>query len=145
MENVSHAIIMAGGILITLLILTIAAILYMSFSNTTQEIVTTWDTAELAKYNSPFVSFLGREEVTAQEIVTLITLSKQRGGEVNIFIGGTNAKDWDTDKINKFLNENILTTVKDGSGNEVKQNTFSYDSLKYDNYGRISEIKFKKN
>lgn len=147
MENASQAIIMAGGVLLTILIITIILILYMTFNNTTGQIVTTWDATELTKYNSSFIHFSGRSDVTAQEIVSLIALSQQRGKEINILIDGTNAKSWDTDRMNKFLKDNILTTTVDNRGVERKQNTFSciQDALKYDNYGRVCEIRFKKN
>lgn len=147
MENATQALIMAGGILIAILIATIIIMLYGTFNNTTKGIVDTMDTTELAKYNSNFAEYVGRTDVTAQEIVSLIGLSQQREGIIKIFVNGTEAELWDTDDINKFLNENILVTVQDNSTAQHVENSFSYvnDSLKYDEYGRISEIRFRKN
>lgn len=147
MENASHALIMAGGILITLLILTIAVILYMTFNDSAQGITSTWDTAELTKFNSSFLVYLGRNDVTAQEIVSLITLSQQRGKLINVFVDNRNVTSWTIDEINDFLSKNLLITSIDETGVEQRKNNFSYvnDSIKYDEHGRVCEIRFRKN
>lgn len=154
MENATQALLIVGGILLAILILSIGVIIYNSHSNTADAITTRWSTVELNKYNSTFQIYEGRTDVTAQEIVSLISLSQQREGAISIFvktktgtiIGNNNVTAWDKSKMTQFLSDHIVTTVKKPAGT-TKQNTFSYvtDSIRYDEDGKICEIAFKEN
>lgn len=154
MENATQALLIVGGILLAILILSIGVIIYNSHSNTADAITTRWSTVELNKYNSTFQIYEGRTDVTAQEIVSLISLSQQREGAISIFvktktgtiIGNNNVTAWDKSKMTQFLSDHIVTTVKNPAGT-TKQNTFSYvtDSIRYDEDGKICEIAFKEN
>lgn len=147
MENASKALIMAGGVLVGLLVISIGVALYMNFSNSSKSLTSNWDSAELTKYNSSFFVYVSREDISAQELMSLVSLSQQREGDIKIIINDIDATNWNTSEINTFLSLNILTTEKDASGKTVKKNTFTYvsDSIKYDRAGRICEMKFKKN
>ncbi len=163
MENATQALLIVGGILLAILILSIGVIIYNSHSNTADAITTRWSTVELNKYNSTFQIYEGRTDVTAQEIVSLISLSQQREGAISIMIscitllavvktktgtiiGNNNVTAWDKSKMTQFLSDHIVTTVKKPAGT-TKQNTFSYvtDSIRYDEDGKICEIAFKEN
>ena len=154
MENATQALLIAGGVLLAILILSIGVTIYISHSDTAQAITTRWSTVELNKYNSTFQVYEGRTNVVAQEIVSLVSLSQQRDNAIAVFVktktgavtGNNNLTAWDEAKITQFLSDHIVTTVKDASGTR-KQNTFSYvtDSIKYDEEGKICEIAFKEN
>ena len=60
-------------------------------------------------------------------------------------VGGTKADEEFENWKNEFLNDNILTHIKDGAGNETTINSFSYNQITYDETGKVSEIKFVKN
>lgn len=153
MENGVQALLIAGGILIVILILSVGLKIYITHSNTAEAVTERWDSVEINKYNSNFIAYEGRKGVTAQEIVTLASLSQQRGGEIAVFVqtktgtikGKNNLTEWDSKKLTQFLNDHILTTVGDSTGTSLtNKNTFSYieDSIKYDDIGRICEISF---
>lgn len=153
MENATQALLIAGGVLLAIMILSIGVIIYISHNETAEAINNRWEIAELNKYNSTFELYIDRTDITAQELVTLANLSKQRNNEIAIYVktttgtirGNNNIVAWDKNKLSDFLNDHILTTQKEPTGAETKQNLFSYkqNSIKYDDKtGKIIEISF---
>ena len=156
MENATQALLIAGGILLAMLILSVGMSIFITQDKTADAITTKWDTVELNKYNESFVRYEGRTDITAQDIVSLVNLSKQREGAIVIFvktktgklIGTNNLTPLEKDDLTQFLNDHIVTTIKDPSGVIKKQNTFSFveDSIKYDEEtGKIYQIMFSEN
>ena len=156
MENATQALIMAGGILIAILIIAVIVTLYITFSNSSEGISSNFDVTELNKFNTTFIVYEGRKDITAQEIVTLINLSQQRNYEVKIIITTKTGtikqanRDWTNaslEQLNQFLNDHILINSKDNAGVDIYQNTFSYvnNSIQYAEDGRVCEIRFTEN
>ena len=56
MENAAKALLMAGGVLIGILILTLAAYLFVSFGGTSQMIQNRIDQGSLDQFNNKFAS-----------------------------------------------------------------------------------------
>lgn len=143
MENAAKALIIAGGVLITIIIITIGIYLIGSFGRTTSGYVEQLDATALRQYNTEFEVFIGREDIAAQEIITIINKVQQNEQDVNVIID--NQQDcitWDEQHKNDFLQNNIVITNQDGS----IQNLYSCESVSYDSEtGRVNEIKFKKN
>jgi len=103
MENASKALIMAGGVLIAIMVLTIGVFLVGKLGSTADSYVTTLDATELHKYNSSFEVFIGREDITAQELVTLINLTQQSHQTTIVEIDGVNCTiDWYNDEKRKI-------------------------------------------
>lgn len=149
MENASKALVIAGGILIAMAILTIGVYLRNNLGKTTEAYAQKLDTVELQKYNSKFETYIDRKDITAQEIVTIASNARQLQtvkvsvGRDEVAINGNDREfeNWKT----KFLNDNILTHIKDNTGKEVAKNTYSCVSIAYETDGRVREIKFEKN
>ena len=149
MENASKALIMAGAVLIAIMVLTIGVYLVGELGKSSDSYVQQLDTVQLQKYNSNFEVFIDRNDITAQEIVTVAGIAKQSEQGTKVYIEGTEVtnkteeefKNWQ----NEFLNNNILTQIKDADGNEVTINSFSFLETKYDATGKVIEIKFAKN
>ncbi len=154
MENATKAIIIAGGILLAILVLSIGVTIFITHSDTADALTTRWSTVELNKYNSSFQVYEARTDVTAQDIVSLVSLSQQRDEAIAVYVrtttgsvkGNNNLTSWNKNKLNQFLSDHILTTVKSGDST-INKNTFSYvaNSIKYDNEGKVCEISFKEN
>ena len=149
MENASKALIMAGAVLIAIMIVTIGVYLVGELGKTSESYVQQLDTVELQKYNSNFEVFIDRTDITAQEIVTVAGIAKQREQGTKVYVGGTEVTSQADEEFenwkNEFLNDNILTHIKDRAGNETTINSFSYNQITYDETGKVSEIKFVKN
>jgi len=143
MENASKALIIAGAVLVTIMILTIGVYLVGRFGTAADSYTTTVDATELQKYNSNYEVFIGREDITAQELVTLVNLTQQSTQTTIVEIDGTNCtNDWNEKKKNEFLENNILTYKSDGSITGLYK--YIDNSIQYDNYGKVKVIKFEK-
>lgn len=80
MENASKALIMAAGMLIGMLILSLAVYLFVSFGNTSAEVYKKNEENQLNKFNTQFTSYVGTE-LTIYDVVTILN----RATENNVF------------------------------------------------------------
>ena len=109
-----------------------------------------YDIIELQKYNSNFEVFIGRNDITAQEIVSVASIARQKEFGTKVFVNQENITDKSDEEFriwtNKFLTDNILKYSKDDSGEQIVENMYSLvgSLIKKDSDGKISEIKFKK-
>lgn len=135
MENASKAILIAGGVLLAIIIATIAIVLNNTFSKSADSYNGRFNATQLQTLNSDFESFIGREDITAQEIVTLINLAleydKQKGIKINILVNGI-----------LYNNQNTIEFIKDN-----QENLFTCRDVIYanDGSGIVSEVRFIKN
>ena len=86
MENATNALLIAGGILITIIVISLGVGLYTMFSNQAKEYSQIMDNTEIQKFNSSFDVYVGREDITAQEIVSVINLAKEYDGRIKIIV-----------------------------------------------------------
>lgn len=146
MENASKALIIAGAVLIAIMILAIGIYLINTLKEASDSYVTRLDATELQKYNSSFEVFVGRTDVVAQEIITLINITQQKEKGTQIYLIAKkkeeNITNYDESQKNKFLEDHILTYNIDANGNEQEINSFEFISIEYDADGKVSEIKF---
>lgn len=149
MENSAKALVIAGGVLLAIMVLTIGVYLVGELGKTADSYTTTLDAAELQKYNSNFEVFIGRNDIAPQEIVTLISLAQQKEQEVTIFIEDkdsgidyTNCMNWEEADKSAFLQKKI----EEAKSNNGNMTLYSYvaDSIGYDNDGKVTKISFKK-
>lgn len=71
MDNASQALIIAGTILIAIIVLSMGVYLITNSSTLGESYDKKQELTELTKFNSRFTVFEAREDITAQEIVTL--------------------------------------------------------------------------
>lgn len=71
MENASNALIMAAGILIGVLILSLAVYLFVNFGQTTAQIYEQNEQNQLNIFNSKFSSYEEKEKITIYDIITV--------------------------------------------------------------------------
>ena len=76
MENASNALIMAGGVLIGVLILTLAVYLYTSFGTQAQENYELISQQQIVKFNTQFTKYGGRNDLTIYDVVSAITTAR---------------------------------------------------------------------
>lgn len=89
MENATKALLIAGGVLIGIVMVTIGLYLYTTYSNQSKEYNQLITATEIQKFNSNFEAYLGRENITAQEIASVVNLAKQYNNQVKIYLGLT--------------------------------------------------------
>ena len=76
MENAAKALLMAGGVLIGILILTLAAYLFVSFGGTSQMIQNRIDQGSLDQFNNKFVSYQSKK-CTIYDVLTIINYANE--------------------------------------------------------------------
>ncbi len=79
MENASDALLMAAGVLISIMLISIGTYLFMTFGGYSKEINNNLSKTELQEFNSQFTKYQtqGKEELcTAYDVVTIINLAK---------------------------------------------------------------------
>lgn len=109
MENASKALLMAGGILIAILILSLAVYLFTTYSKISVTYNDTIESNEKIKFNTNFTKFLGRNDITAQEIVSTINFARDYKEsnqiEIKVLVSGSNYVSSNKDLV-AFITEN---------------------------------------
>ncbi len=77
MENASKALIIAGEILITVLILSLASYTIVQFGSFSKNLNKQMSESEVRTYNANFTVFSGRANITIQEIASIVNFAKQ--------------------------------------------------------------------
>ena len=84
MENVSRALIMAGGILISVLVIGLIAFVISIFGGFSSNIHSDMSETQIGQFNEKFLEKDGRIDITAQEISTLINFAKSQNDKNEI-------------------------------------------------------------
>lgn len=134
MENATKALLIAGGVLIAIIIVSIAVYLFFMYSNQAEEYNSTISAVEINKFNSKFYVYVGREDITSQELVSVANLAKEYDYQIKIYLGTEEFK--------------FTGTQEDFIGNN-QDKTFSCiassSNPTYDSSGKITKIIFKEN
>lgn len=81
MENASKALIMAGGMLIGIIIISIGVILFAAFGGTSRNIQEQVDSRVLAEFNNNFEKYLG-SNCTIHDIVSLANFARKNNADM---------------------------------------------------------------
>lgn len=145
MENASQALIIAGGILLAIIVLSLGVNLIVSYSETSESYEQIQGDLLMNKFNTNFTKFKDRKDITAQEIITLKNFAQnydnENGTTTNIYVNNSKIREEDEEFIKKYAPEK-----KEISGKTtVKMKYFEYqeNSIEYESNGRIKVIKFK--
>lgn len=140
MENATKALLIAGGVLIAIIILSIAVFLYSMYSDQAEEYSAIISAIELEKFNNKFLGYLGRDDITAQELVSIVNLSKEYNYKIKIYLSNTQLKFDETNTQEEFIKNKQDKTFKCQA-----KNTGTNRNPKYNNYGQIIRLKFIEN
>ncbi len=77
MENASKALIMAAGILIGVLILSLTVYLFVTFGETSKQIHTEIDINRLNEFNAQFTSYETKDDNTIYDIISVVNLARE--------------------------------------------------------------------
>lgn len=145
MENASKALIMAAGILIGLLIISLAAYLFTNFGQTAAEINKQNAQTQIIEFNSRFTAYENKS-LTIYDVITIVGYAKENNEyyenlekykiTVKLEISGERIYMNADDIVN---NKSTLFTSYGGEAN------FKIDKIEYKGEnGRVSEIVIKK-
>ncbi len=129
MENASKALIMAGGVLIGILILSLAVYLFIDFGGKASVIHDRITSNQLTQFNAQFNVYVGRKDVTIYQIISLVNLAKENHEEhksdgvyesdykIEILIDGINKTSIDEDdKLTLITTNNDVESSIDENG-----------------------------
>lgn len=137
MENATKAILIAGGVLIALLIISVGIYLYTLYSNQSVEYSKIITGAELQKFNSKFDVYIGRDDITALEIVSVVNLSKEYNNQVQIYLKNSKIEFTTSNTQEDFIKNN-----QDKKFKCMLNNSSTNPNPKYDEYGKIIKLTF---
>ncbi len=138
MENATKALIIIGAVLLALLILCTGVYLHGRLSQTSDEYIAKLDTIELQKYNKNFEIYKDREDLSAQDVITVVGIAKQKDNGTRVFMKNEDITDWSEDEKNSFLSSKILQEDK----NDKILNLFKCTNIEYSN-GKVTKITFE--
>lgn len=155
MENASKALLMAAGVLMGVVILSLAAYLFVTFSSSADDVKSEIANNQLNKFNSQFLAYEQREDLTVYDILTAVNLAENNNKYYQLKPGDTN---YITVKVdNSVVNStDIEKKIKPESlekEGEMKEDNLGGKSLK--NYrcnvllsditGRVNAVNFSSN
>ena len=77
MENASKALLMAGGVLLGIMVLSLGVLLFASFGGTSSQIHDNIEENQTTQFNSQFTSYEGKDNVTIHDVVSMAKLETQ--------------------------------------------------------------------
>ena len=96
MENASKALLMAGGVLITILLLTLFSYIFRTMGASSSRIYDFLEKHEIDEFNEQFLNYKGRENpLSAQDVATIINMAQQANEDpkfpttITVTINGT--------------------------------------------------------
>lgn len=137
MENASKALLMAGGILLGILILSLMVTLFVGAGNLSKSYEEGKKADAIQKFNSNFTKYLGKD-ITTHEAVTISNFAKIENNKikevtVNNSKNETNIVD-DLDEANEEYKDEYI-----GESKKV-ETVYKLKIENYDNDGYISEV-----
>lgn len=160
MENAARALTMAAGVLIGIMIISIAVYLFTSLGNTSSEIYSKVEQTKIDKFNSQFLKYYGLGTCTAHDIVSIANLAKnsneyyelEEGSGYNYYVNVSvynvsekieHFEKLDDAKYTEFI-QNNSTVEEKGKIKEIKY--FTCTNISQSNItGRVYQITFKAN
>lgn len=146
MENASKALIMAAGVLIGVLILSLAVYLFASFGTSSAQVHKQNEENQLNEFNTQFTSYEGREEITIYDVITVKNLADQNNRQYELD-SSTNSNFYITVRLgNSSINNNKVKEEelikKDTETLQEKLPTYSCKVTISPVTGRVKEIIF---
>lgn len=148
MENASKALIMAGGVLIGILIISLAVYIFTDFGSTSAKINAQNAQKQITEFNSKFTSYEGYKDkdgnwkITIYDIITLAGYAKENNQyyedtseeQIKVKIDNIeiqdNMNDRNQELINKYTSDGILKK-------------FKCSKVEYNARGKVNSITFK--
>ena len=137
MENASKALIMAGGILIGILILTLMITLFINARQVSTGYESQKKAEAIQQFNTNFTQYLGRD-VTIHEVVTICNFAKLENNKIKKVTVSPEL----TEENLKTAAERIRNIQKNQYQNDKLEIVYRQMNITYDETGYIQSITF---
>lgn len=124
MENASKALLMAAGVLMAVVILSLAAYLFGTFSSSTAEMQKDMERAEIQNFNNQFYAYNGKDNLTIYDVYTVVNLARNNNEKHELVGEG-------------IKNDNLYVAVyigSDSSNKGLEATDFKIDNTNLENY-----------
>lgn len=154
MENASKALLMAAGVLIGVLILSLAVFLFINFGQQAEQIHGEITANQLTQFNAQFNLYEGRSDVTIYQIVTIANLAYENNQKetdetykVKVFLGVKELTKEKPDYKELIKNNNNEIEIVDEYGKKTTkfEKMFVCSNVEYHGNGRVKQVTFNKN
>ena len=148
MENASKALLMAAGVLIGIMILSLAVYLFTTFGTSSAQMHKQIETDRLNEFNSQFTSYEGKDGITIYDVISVANLAKENNQYyelnsneasennfcVKVYIGNTSMEGNTTEENNEIISKEVNTEMS------------TYDCKAYisQKTGRVYKVVFTK-
>lgn len=130
MENATKALLMAGGILLGILIISLAVTIFRNTGNVTKTYSATLRQEEITTFNTNFTKYIDKD-LTIHEVVTIYNFAESNGVTVNTTV--------DISKIGEIVkNEQDQSKIQNKKLKNIYKITLPLNA--YDSDGLISKI-----
>ena len=143
MENASKALIMAGGVLIGVLVISLAVYLFVSFGQTSAEINDENSQKQLTQFNSKFTSYEGKKNLTIYDAITVAGYANENNKYYDNDSNYIIIVNLDGKRIDNNLS-NIEKTIKTQNKKAEELTVYKCEVKDYHENGRVKTINFKK-
>lgn len=163
MENASKALLMAAGVLMGILILSLGVYLYTNFSSSTAAMEKQMELDEINNFNNKFLAYDGKVDLTIYDVYTVANLAAENNKKYeienegiqsgNFYVevdltddNGTNRNiEKETVDYNKFINDYMEERTEEGTLKPVQRLiNFTCTVTINENTGRVNKVEFKK-
>lgn len=131
MENASKALLMAAGVLIGLMILSLAVFLFANFGAASAEAHRQNEANQINKFNSQFTKYVGRTDITIHDIVTVANLARSNNRTYDLTVSEPN---------NLYITVNAKTTKGQQNGLETKDTSYLNELVEYELQNLKTEV-----
>lgn len=170
MENASKALLMAAGVLIGVILLTLMAYLFGSFSISTGNVEKEIELGQIQNFNNKFLAYDGQQNLTIYDVLSTVNLAKDNNTNYNLtqqddynyYISVdlvvdnntyTNLEQNDNFNITveklkndeKYMYTEIDTEIQSSNQNVSKLTKYKCEVFINENTGLVNKIKFTKN
>ena len=129
MENASKALIMAAGILISILVLSIAVYLFASFGAQSLQTHKQIEEERLNQFNVQFTSYVGKENITIYDVVTVANLATENNMYYEYNKRNLNSVTGEDSYIAVYFKD---INLSDYNNRSIEMGIDNYDSTYYD-------------
>ena len=143
MENASKALIMAGGVLIGVLVISLAVYLFVSFGQTSVEINDENSQKQLTQFNSKFTSYEGKKNLTIYDAITVAGYANENNEYYDNDSNYIIIVNLDGRRIDNQLS-NIERIRKTQNKKSEDLTVYKCEVIDYHENGRVKTINFKK-
>lgn len=113
MENASKALLISAGVLIAILLLTLFSYLMRQMGDSTYGIYSKLSQREITEFNQKFLNYEGRENLSIQDVITIVNLaidsnkSVKIPSTISVLVNDENWVNKNKTQINDLLKSNL--------------------------------------